>query len=692
MVLSNRKLKQQLREKIADSLLTFEIVKSDPSNDGSANPDPNSQPQSLRALLGSATPKPSLSKRAKRRKIAALRGPAASGSGGNFEENEGEEIRAEELGVEKEKSGALGSAGNGDLKKDIGSESLGKKKKKKEKSGDLGAEGNGDLEEEKSEIGSESLGKKKRKRDEEEKSGDLSSEENGGVKEAKKPKKKKPKWKKKKEAKSEEEKGFEVVREDKKGFEVVREEEGVNETNMETERQANGEVATKVYVGGIPYYSTEDDIRSYFESCGSITEIDCMKFPDSGKFKGIAIISFRTEAAAKRALALDGADMGGLFLKIQPYKTTRVNKVVNKVSDFAPKIVEGYNRIYVGNLSWDITEDELRKLFSDCKISSINFGMDKETGEFRGYAHVEFSDSLSLTMALKLDQKIVLGRPVKISCAVPLRKPGIHPKSVSTTTGTLSEAVAITASAGADNAGLSAISGKLKRRTCYECGEKGHVSSLCPMKQPVNVIDTNASYTKPVTSTSMLLESVTTSTEAANTELSSVSGKIKRRTCYECGEKGHVSTACPKKQSAGAIIDTNATPMMPVHTITSPVWESVAITPSTGVDDTGLSSISGKIKRRTCYECGEKGHVSTACPNKQYAQPIVTTASHMKPVPTTPTPLLESAATTTSTEPDNAGLSSISGKIKRRTCYECGEKGHISSACPKKQSVDNNAS
>lgn len=58
-------------------------------------------------------------------------------------------------------------------------------------------------------------------------------------------------------------------------------------------RQANEEVATKVYVGGIPYYSTEDDIRSYFESCGSITEIDCMKFPDSGKFKGIAIISFR---------------------------------------------------------------------------------------------------------------------------------------------------------------------------------------------------------------------------------------------------------------------------------------------------------------------------------------------------------------------------------------------------------------
>ena len=53
------------------------------------------------------------------------------------------------------------------------------------------------------------------------------------------------------------------------------------------------EVATKIYVGGIPYYSTEDDIRSYFEGCGTITEVDCMKFPESGKFRGIAIINFK---------------------------------------------------------------------------------------------------------------------------------------------------------------------------------------------------------------------------------------------------------------------------------------------------------------------------------------------------------------------------------------------------------------
>lgn len=147
--------------------------------------------------------------------------------------------------------------------------------------------------------------------------------------------------------------------------------------------------------------------------------------------------------------------------------------------------MEGYNRIYIGNLSWDVTEDDLKKLFVNCKIASIRFGMDKETGEFRGYAHVDFSDGISLKTALKLDQKIIHGRPVKIRCAVPKKgtenggggavagaetHPEMNPEPIPETK---EAAVSV----------VSAVSGKIRRRTCYECGEKGHLSSNCPNKQ-----------------------------------------------------------------------------------------------------------------------------------------------------------------------------------------------------------------
>lgn len=307
--------------------------------------------------------------------------------------------------------------------------------------------------------------KNKRKRDE---SQEL---ENGELKKVKKlsKKKKKKKKKKNKERKGKEKEENGEVQESLESGAGGIDDQGLTQSVNYDNSKGSLDACTKVYVGGIPYYSSEDDIRSYFEGCGTITEIDCMKFPESGKFRGIAVISFKTEAAARRALALDGSDMGGLFLKIQPYKSARVSKT----SNFSPKFVEGYNRIYVGNLSWDIAEDDLKEFFSGCNITSIHFGEDKETGEFRGYAHVDFSDSLSLKTALKLDQKIVCGRPIRISCAVPKK-------------GSENKTKPLPDNNQAVDDGAAAVSGKIRRRTCYECGERGHLSSSCPKKQAVD--------------------------------------------------------------------------------------------------------------------------------------------------------------------------------------------------------------
>ncbi|XP_052205953.1 phragmoplastin interacting protein 1 [Diospyros lotus] len=396
MVLSNKKLKQKLRAALAGSLAASEEAHAEPPNT-THNPECST----FKSLLTSATQKPRLSKREKRRKTLSLQPPDDSNRVSEKDSQEG------------------GSGVTTDEKK----------RKRKSKAGE-GLESGG----------SEMEAAKKLKKN-------------------------------KKKQKNKNKKGKKV---EKSANE--RSEQGLVETIKASDGQETGEVTRKVYVGGIPYYSTEDDIRSYFESCGTIIDVDCMKFPESGKFRGIAIISFKTEAAAKRALAFDGSDMGGLFLKILPYKSTRTKNV----SDFAPAYVEGFNRVYVGNLSWDITEDELRKLFSGCSISSLRFGEDKETQEFRGYAHVDFTDSLSLHEALKLDQSIVYGRPVRIRCAVSRKATESNSKSVPS-------------NQQADSGGTSSsIPGKIRRRTCYECGEKGHLSSSCPKKQAADATNSGA--------------------------------------------------------------------------------------------------------------------------------------------------------------------------------------------------------
>ncbi|KAI0509867.1 hypothetical protein KFK09_010464 [Dendrobium nobile] len=421
MVLSRKKLKKKFRSLLAESLAANES--KDSCKDASGATEVNNELQSVRELLVTKSRKPELLKREKRRKKKPVPEDLNNGDGSS---------EAREGNVENEDSMDL-----------------------KEKSKD-----------------------KKRKRVED---GGQELEEGFKQEEQKLAKKKKDKQKKKKRREKKlEKKGKKRVLgqgEENNGEEIV----STNAVNKIPEalpvQKVDESEVKKVYVGGIPYYSSVDDIRSFFEDCGTVTEVDCMTFPETGKFRGIAILSFKTEGAAKRALALDGSDMGGFFLKIQPYKASR-----NQKSDFAPEIIDGYNRIYVGNLSWDISEDDLKQLFSDCKISSIRFGTDKETGDFKGYAHVDFADSVSLTIALKLDQKVVCGRPVKVRCAMPR-------KSGQTESGSRSYDKQQESNQVGD--GSSAGKSKKKRRTCYECGTPGHLSSECPQKRaggdPVSV-------------------------------------------------------------------------------------------------------------------------------------------------------------------------------------------------------------
>jgi RNA recognition motif-containing protein len=75
-----------------------------------------------------------------------------------------------------------------------------------------------------------------------------------------------------------------------------------------------------VRVFGLNYDTTEEDVRAYFEHCGIIKEITFPTFEDSGRSKGYCGILFVSPKATEKACELDGQELHGRWLSVQPGK------------------------------------------------------------------------------------------------------------------------------------------------------------------------------------------------------------------------------------------------------------------------------------------------------------------------------------------------------------------------------------
>jgi RNA recognition motif-containing protein len=77
--------------------------------------------------------------------------------------------------------------------------------------------------------------------------------------------------------------------------------------------------------------------------------------------------------------------------------------------------------IYVGNLSYGMSEDQLRDAFSAFgEVSSVKILMDRETGRSRGFGFVEMPNKSDGDKAIaQLNGKEVEGRPLRINEARP---------------------------------------------------------------------------------------------------------------------------------------------------------------------------------------------------------------------------------------------------------------------------------
>jgi len=176
---------------------------------------------------------------------------------------------------------------------------------------------------------------------------------------------------------------------------------------------------SKVVASGLPYTTTEADIRKLFEFYGPLGSVQLSRFPDSGNFRGLAFVCFESDEDAVKSLELDGFKIGNRYMRVERCRVTASSNKKRKTEfQTDPEKSLGCLSAYVGNLSWNVTEKDLRDFFKSSKISSIRFAIDKRTGGSRGFCHVDFQDDDSLEKAVAMNQSELQGRPVKVAYSV----------------------------------------------------------------------------------------------------------------------------------------------------------------------------------------------------------------------------------------------------------------------------------
>ena len=72
----------------------------------------------------------------------------------------------------------------------------------------------------------------------------------------------------------------------------------------------------KVYVGNLPFNTTEDDLVSLFSQVGTVESVSIITDRDTGRSKGFGFVSMGADDAEKAIAQFNGTEFGGRSLTV----------------------------------------------------------------------------------------------------------------------------------------------------------------------------------------------------------------------------------------------------------------------------------------------------------------------------------------------------------------------------------------
>ena len=186
-----------------------------------------------------------------------------------------------------------------------------------------------------------------------------------------------------------------------------------NEENQPTKKKIQ-ETLYGIQILGLPYETTEFELRQMFSKYGDILKIYLPKYKNTNKNIGHCYIYFSTEESATKSLEMNNQRIGRRYMEISLYNMR--NNFSKESGKLDPdNIPLDCTTAFVKNLPYNVTEDMVRDKFQPCgEINQLRFVYEPNKVKFKGFCYIDFKDHKGLVKALKFNGDFFEGRKLYV--------------------------------------------------------------------------------------------------------------------------------------------------------------------------------------------------------------------------------------------------------------------------------------
>eukprot|EP00804_Cyclotella_cryptica_P015240 CCRYP_005373-RD/>CCRYP_005373-RD protein AED:0.08 eAED:0.08 QI:129/1/1/1/0.6/0.66/6/2821/360 len=187
----------------------------------------------------------------------------------------------------------------------------------------------------------------------------------------------------------------------------------------------------KLYVGNLDYATDEPRLREVFGEFGTVTDVFLPMERGTSRPRGFGFVTLATRQAAETAISkMDQSQLDGRTIRVnesKPRGEGPADSGRGGAGGIGPGGRGGFNptnreevKLYVGNLSFETTEEQVRSLFEQYgPVTDCFLPTDRDSGRVRGFAFVTMPAKEAEVACTKANGADLDGRSLRVNEAQP---------------------------------------------------------------------------------------------------------------------------------------------------------------------------------------------------------------------------------------------------------------------------------